>query len=243
MQGKATDPGAHDNPEERERVEALVRSRTAELTELAAYLYRVREEERRALARELHDELGSLLTAAKLDLGFIKSKCVAANPALLDKCTRLAAMLDEAMALKRRIIDHLRPSTLDMLGLSAATRELVDNFAASSQINVRSEIDPDIDTRNDDALAVYRILQEALTNVGRHAEAGEVDVKLVRSGDVLHARVIDNGKGFLSSSNAAGIHGLDEIRERARGLGGKVAVDSHPGSGTTVDVWIPIRSG
>src|SRR4051812_9832527 len=125
VQENASHCDPRENSDEHERIESLVRARTAQLTELAAHLYRVREDERRALARELHDELGSLLTAAKLDLGFIKSKCVAANPALLDKCTRLADMLDQAMAFKRRVIDELRPSTLDMLGLSAATRELV----------------------------------------------------------------------------------------------------------------------
>ena len=224
-------------------VEAGVQSRIAELTRLATYLFQVREDERRDLARELHDELGSLLTAAKLDAGFIKSKCAAANPALLDKCARLADMIDKAMALKRRVIDELRPSTLDMLGLSAATRELVENFAAASKITVRGDIDPDIEARDDNALALYRILQEALANVDRHADAREVEIRLSREGRMLHARVVDNGKGFSPvASGRLTPHGLDAIRERARGLGGRVVIESTPGTGTAVDVWMPVQS-
>jgi signal transduction histidine kinase len=228
--------------DDKERLESMVRVRTAELSELTSYLHKVREDERRSLARELHDELGSILTAAKLDIAFIKSRCAQSNPELVPKCDRIAEMIDQGTALKRRIIDNLRPSTLDMLGLAPAARDLVESFAAESRITVDTEIDEEIVLRNDDALALYRIIQEALANVRQHADASKVSVGLTREGDLIHALVRDDGKGFDPVAlPRSGGHGLSAMRQRIRALGGKFAVNSAPGNGATVDVWLPYR--
>ena len=228
--------------DDKERLESMVRARTTELSEITSYLHKVREDERRSLARELHDELGSILTAAKLDIAFIKSRCAQTMPELVPKCDRIAGVIDQGTALKRRLIDNLRPSTLDMLGLAPAARDLVESFAADAHITVDAEIDEEIVLRNDDALALYRIIQEALANVREHADAAKAWVELKREGDLIHVLVRDDGKGFdpVALSRSGG-HGLSAMRQRVRALGGKFAVNSQPGGGATVEVWLPFR--
>lgn len=222
-------------------VDALA-ARTEELTDLIGYLSRKHEDERRCLARELHDELGSILTAAKLDISFIKSKFAHANPELTAKCERIASMLDQGAALKRRLIDILYPSTLEMLGLAPAVRELVENFSAESKVESTCDVDGDIDHRNNDALSVYRVIQEALDNVARHAQATRVDLTLERAGGELHIAVRDNGTGFDPLAKAfAKSRGLCAIKQRLLALGGRLQIDSAPGAGTRIDAWLPLR--
>ena len=229
-----------------QNIEALVEARTAELTDVIGYLCSTHEDERRNLARELHDELGSILTAAKLDISFIKSKFAGANEEMIAKCERIAAMLDDGAALKRRLIDFLHPSTLAMLGLAPAVRELVENFSAASQVDIECECDVDsdidIDHNNSDALTVYRVIQEALANVARHAKATKVQVTLQRSGDQLHVVVRDNGDGFdpVAVSRAPG-RGLSAMKQRVKALEGTLRIDSAPGNGTVLDAWMPLR--
>jgi signal transduction histidine kinase len=227
--------------DDKEKLESMVRARTAELSELTSYLHKVREDERRSLARELHDELGSILTAAKLDVAFIKSRCAQSNPELVAKCDRIAGMLDQGTALKRRIIDNLRPSTLDMLGLAPAARDLVESFASEERITVDAEIDEEIVLRNDDALTLYRIIQEALANVAKHANATQAWVELGRAGDLVHLLVRDDGKGFDPLSVPQSGHGVAVMRQRIRALGGKFSLTSSSGAGTTIEVWLPLR--
>ena len=228
--------------EDEARLETVVRARTVELSELTAYLHKVREDERRNLARELHDELGSILTAAKLDITFIKSRCAESHPELVPKCDRIAAMLDQGTALKRRLIDNLRPSTLDMLGMAPAVRELVENFASDSHTLAEAEIDGKIIPRNDDALMIYRIIQEALSNVRKYAEASKVQVILERVDDLVRVYVSDNGRGFdpFAARSSAG-HGLAAMRRRIQAIGGKFSVVSSAGAGTELEVWLPFR--
>ena len=228
--------------DEDERLEFMVRARTEELTALSAYLHKAHEEERRSLARELHDELGSILTAAKLDISFIKSKFARANPELIAKCDRIASMLDQGAALKRRLIDILHPSTLDMLGLAPAVRELVENFATESHLETKVEVDAAIVPRNDEALIVYRVLEEALRNIGQHARATSVQVTLECDGSQLHLAVRDDGTGFdpLTAGKNNG-HGLASMKQRIQTMGGEVRVASQPGAGTDVEVWLPFR--
>lgn len=223
-------------------LETMVRARTAELSELAAHLRKLGEQERQHLARQLHDDLGSLLTAAKLDLAYIKSKCAGSHPELAPKFDRIAAMLDQATALKRRLIDSLRPSTLDMLGLASAVRELVENFAAESRITIEATIDGEITIRNDEALATFRIIQEVLGNIRKFADASAVRVLLERVGNQLHLTVRDNGKGFepMEKQHAAG-HGLAAMRQQVHAMDGTLTLISAPGAGAEVEVFLPIR--
>ncbi|MEP7083973.1 MAG: sensor histidine kinase, partial [Betaproteobacteria bacterium] len=224
MDEKTNDESHYEDDHE---VEGLVQARTAELTDVIGYLSSTHEDERRRLARELHDELGSILTAAKLDISFIKSKFGGANKEMIAKCERIASMLDEGAALKRRLIDLLHPSTLEMLGLGSAVRELVENFSEDSKVAIECDVDNDIDHNNSDALTVYRVIQEALANVSRHAKATTVHVTLQRSGDRLHVVVRDDGDGFdpvvLSRPPR---RGLSAMKQRVRALEGTLRVDS-----------------
>ena len=164
---------------ERDRLEPEVAARTAQLKELAQHLQTIREDERSHLARELHDELGALLTAAKLDVARLKSRL--GTSATADAAERLAHLnetLNGGIALKRRIIEDLRPSSLSNLGLVAALEILLREFGARSDIAVRSTISSASSSNRPAQLTVYRLVQEALTNVVKYAKATEVVVTL-----------------------------------------------------------------
>ena len=223
--------------DDNDKLEALVQARTAELSELTTYLHKMREDERRSLARELHDELGAILTAAKLDIAFIKGRCAQAIPELVPKCDRVAGMLDQGTALKRRLIDSLMPSTLEMLGLAPAARDLVETFAGDARVIVDAEIDEEIALPGEDALVLYRIIEEALSNIRKHASASHAWVELGRSGDVAHLLVRDDGRGFDPQGPADGF-GLTGMRERVALLRGDLEVASSAG-GTTISAAIP----
>jgi signal transduction histidine kinase len=150
-------------------------------------------------------------------------------------------MLDQGTALKRRIIDNLRPSTLDMLGLAPAVRDLVETFAGTARITVDAEIDEDIVLRNDDALVLFRVIEEALRNVEQHARATAVWVELRREGDMMRVLVRDNGAGFDPLAPRAAGGGIALMRQRQRARGGKFTVSSSAGNGTVIEAWLPAR--
>ena len=164
---------------ERDTLEETVSSRTAELSDLARHLQTVREDERSHLARELHDELGGLLTAAKLDLARMRSRLVQAGPEVGERVAHLHATLDAGIALKRRIIEDLRPSSLDNLGLVPALRILCQEWSQASDIPVQMDLE-EMTLSPERSLVVYRLVQEALTNIAKYAKATAVRVKLAR---------------------------------------------------------------
>ena len=182
---------------ERDRLEQEVAARTTQLRELAQHLQTIREDERSRLARELHDELGALLTAAKLDVARLKSRLGASASA--DAAERLAHLneaLNGGIALKRRIIEDLRPSSLSNLGLVAALEIQLREFAARSEIKVVDRLEP-VEVSPAAQLTIYRLVQEALTNVVKYAKATEVVVTLAApSGGGALVSVRDNGVGF-----------------------------------------------
>lgn len=224
---------------ERDKLEVLVEHRTSELTDLAQHLQRVREDERGHLARELHDELGGLLTAAKLDVARVKKRVDAAGPDVAERIRHLSQTLDAGIALKRRIIEDLRPSSLGNLGLQRTMEIQCTEFAQRSEIRVQAEI-ADLQLDPERALAVYRVVQEALTNVAKYAQASEVRVLLQRAGDRAQLRVQDNGCGFDPKHVRAGSHGLAGMRFRVRSCGGDLTLRSAPGHGTTIEATLPI---
>ena len=226
----------------RAELESLVRARTAELADLADYLDQAREDERRSLARALHDELGSIFTAARLDVAFIKSRCPASHPELIAKCDRIAAMLDQGAAFKRRIVDRLYPATLDLLGLAPALRELIEDVASAFHIAIAAEIDGDIVERDERALAIYRIVQSALGNVTRDGHATEVHVVLERAGDVLRVCVRDNGAALAPPGAARpGDRDAAAMCQRVEALEGAITMATVPGAGTRIEVRLPLR--
>jgi signal transduction histidine kinase len=224
---------------ERDNLEVQVERRTRELTDLAKHLLRVREEERGHLARELHDELGGLLTAAKLNLARMATRVDGTAPEVAERIRDLRQTLDAGIAVKRRIIEDLRPSSLDTLGLQRTLEIKCEEFAQRSEIRVQTEI-ADFDCDPERALAVYRVVQEALTNVAKYAQAKEVRVVLQRVGERALLRVEDDGRGFDPKLVREGSHGLAGMRYRLRSCGGDLFLRSAPGQGTTIEATLPV---
>ena len=215
-----------------------MRARTASLSALANHLQQVREDERGHLARELHDELGALLTAAKLDLARLKSRIGTSGPEVQERLQHLGATLNQVIALKRRIIEDLRPSALANLGLATALEILAREFSERAGLSVQAQVD---EVRLNDAaqLAVYRLVQESLTNIGKYAQARQVNVRVQPQGAQVVVTVHDDGIGFEPATLGHGGHGLAGMRQRIEALGGQWQVQSTAGQGTTVHAWLP----
>jgi signal transduction histidine kinase len=224
---------------ERDHLEAEVVHRTSELTRLAEDLQTAREDERGRIARELHDELGALLTAAKLDAARLKrSLAEVQSPDINERLTHLTTTLNDGIGLKRRIIEDLRPSSLSNLGLKAAVEILATELGARADLKIKTDIEPfQLDEASE--ITLYRMVQESLTNVAKYADAGEVNVRMVREGDQIIATVRDDGKGFDASRVRGSTHGLVGMRYRVQARGGRLQVSSSPGQGTTVSAVLP----
>jgi signal transduction histidine kinase len=226
------------------RLEALVRKRTAQLTELAQHLQTAREDERHRLARDLHDELGALLTSAKLDAARIKSRLAAPVPLAaeaLERLAHLAGTLDEVIAVNRRIAEDLRPSALAHLGLVATLEILAREFTRSSGVAVHCALQP-VPLAPAAELTAYRLVQEATTNVAKHARAQNVWVTLGMEGGQVRLEVRDDGAGFDTAVPPRSAYGLVGMRYRVEAEHGTLAVDAAPGRGTTIRVTLPPRA-
>jgi signal transduction histidine kinase len=224
--------------QERDLLETQVRERTATLARLATHLQQVREEERGHLARELHDELGALLTAAKLDVARLKSRLgPQATPEVTQRLQHLTETLNSGIALKRRIIEDLRPSSLANLGLTASLEILARECSERTGIEVATRLEP---VHLDEAhqLTVYRVVQESLTNMARYAEARHAEVAVHARGIQVEVVVKDDGKGFAPAGRPS-THGLAGMRHRVEAAGGRLAVESAPGQGTRVVAVLP----
>jgi signal transduction histidine kinase len=236
-----TDEEARRIESERGRLEAEVTARTRQLKELAQHLQTIREDERSRLARELHDELGALLTAAKLDAARLKSRLgKTTTPEILERLAHLNETLNGGIALKRRIIEDLRPSSLSNLGLVAALEILIREFGQRSEVAAKHELEH-VDLSQAAQLTVYRLVQEALTNVAKYAKATEVKVTLAGI-DAEHVRVAvqDDGVGFDSTTHRAATHGLIGMRYRVEAEGGSMRLESTPGKGTLIEAILPV---
>ena len=223
---------------ERENLERQVTTRTGQLTELAQHLQTVREDERSRLARELHDELGALLTAAKLDVARLKSRLGAPTPEVAERLQHLNDALNSGIALKRRIIEDLRPSSLSNLGLTAALDILTREFSQRNEIEVHANLEP-VALSPGGELTVYRMIQEALTNITKYGQATQVEVSLYPSGDEVCVAVRDNGVGFDVDQPRSSAHGLLGMRYRLEAEGGKMRLVSAPGKGTLIEAILP----
>jgi len=226
------------------RLEALVRERTAQLTELAQHLQTAREDERQRLARDMHDELGALLTAAKLDAARIRSRLSAPVPLAgeaLERLSHLTATLDQVIAVKRRISEDLRPSALTHLGLVATLEILAREFTRNSGVAVHCALQP-VPLAPAAELTAYRLVQEATTNVAKHARASNVWLTLGLEGGQVHLEVRDDGSGFDTAVPPRSAYGLVGMRYRVEAEQGTLAVDAAPGRGTTIRVTLPPRA-
>ncbi len=224
---------------ERDRLEQEVRVRTHELTALTRHLETAREDERARLARELHDELGALLTAAKLDVARIRPKLQQSLPEQLPRLAHLVETLNSGIALKRRIIEDLRPSTLSNLGLKAALEILCSEFADRSGLPVATAIEA-LPLSPSAELTAFRLVQESFTNIGKYAHARQVAVTLDIEDSWAHLVVRDDGAGFDTRHMGLKKHGLVGMRYRVEAEQGRLLVESAPGQGTAVQAWLPM---
>ena len=251
MKMKARRRWCHGNPisvrlqATNRRLTTEVLQRTRQLTELTHHLQTAREDERARLARDLHDELGALLTSAKLDTARLRSRLTAgietASPVAEDSLERLAHLtrtLDSVIALKRRITEDLRPSSLDHLGLAVTLQILAREFGTRSGVQVHlaladAPLSPTAET------AAFRIVQESVTNISKYAQATQVWISLGRQGDAVRLTVRDNGMGFDTASPPSQRYGLVGMRFRAEAEHGRLRVDSAPGRGTRITLTLP----
>ena len=223
---------------ERDQLERVVERRTAQLIELTRHLQTAREDERHRLARELHDELGALLTAAKLDAARLKSRIASLAPEALERLNHLVETLNSGIALKRRIIEDLRPSALSNLGLVAALDILGREFGERNGIEVVQRLEP-VALGPSAELTVYRLVQEALTNVTKYAKASQVTIDLHVDGANVQVGVEDDGAGFDPQAMQTSSHGLFGMRYRVEAEGGRLSIDSAPGQGTRIRATLP----
>ena len=223
---------------ERDRLDEQVSQRTHELRELTRHVHRAREDERGRLARDLHDELGALLTAAKLDAARIRSRLGDTNPDAQERLAHLVTMLNEVIALKRRITEDLRPSTLGHLGLKTTLAILVRDFGERSGVQVHCELE-DVTLDASAELALYRLVQEAINNITKHARASNVWVTLGQDERVVTLGIRDDGTGFDIAAPQRSSYGLVGMRFRVDAEGGHMTLRSSPGKGTAIHVRLP----
>ena len=220
-------------------LESLIDARTRELSALSTHLQELSEREKSELARNLHDELGGLLTAAKMDLSWLQSRVP--DPAWQERLAQLGGVLDEAMDLKRRVVEDLRPSLLDHFGLPTALRAYVDSACAKAGLRADLSLPDDgAPMPKETAIALFRIVQEGITNIIRHAGARSVTLRFTLERDTCRFTLSDDGNGFdAADPKFRWSHGIMGMRQRVRALGGQFELESAPGAGTTLRVGVP----
>lgn len=230
-----------DITESRETEAALLESRE-QLRRLSASMNQIQEKERRRIAREIHDELGQRLTALRYDVGLLRTELqTARSVAAQQRIETMFGLIDETIATVRRVATELRPAILDDFGFRAAIEHELCTFAKRTGLATSVLFSPeDLTVQADRATALYRIVQEALTNVARHSGATHVRVSIEERGGRIHAELLDNGRGITDAEvNSRSTLGLVGVRERAYALGGDALIEGFPGAGTRVSVWIP----
>ncbi len=232
---------------ERKQFEAELRKSQADLRSLAGHMDLAREDERTRIAREIHDELGQMLTGFKMDLAWLEKKLASPTPGepflLLSKVQSMFGLLHSMVQTVRRISAELRPGVLDTLGLEAAVEWQVNDF--QQRTGIRCSVSGNL---REDALArpaataLFRVLQESLTNVARHAKASRVNVSMEETNDQVVLQVSDNGTGIAAADlRKGGTFGLLGMRERLSALGGKCDICGEAGRGTIVYVSVPVQ--
>lgn len=226
----------------REAERALLESRE-ELRQLSAHMEAIREEERKRIALEIHDELGQLLTALKMDVSLLKMR-LTDTPDLLGKVADMRELVESTILMVRNVANHLRPAALNF-GLLSALEWLADDFTKRMGISCQLlAIGCEPAVRDSHATAMFRVVQESLTNVARHAGASRVNVTVVCTEETLQIHVCDDGCGFdPAAAGKRDSYGLLGIRERARLIGASLQIDSAPGCGTVISIGIPAKDG
>ncbi|HEY2465025.1 MAG TPA: CHASE3 domain-containing protein [Steroidobacteraceae bacterium] len=224
------------------QLEQQVEARTSELTELSTHLQGVSEQEKSALSRELHDELGGLLVAARMDLSWLQQRMPTTDPSIEQRFKRIHDSLSAGVDLKRRVVEELRPTLLDNMGLFTALRWQFKETCRRTGLRCTETI-PESDPKfsPDAAIGIFRVAQEALTNILKHSEAKSADLFIAMDRDTFTLRITDDGKGIPSGRLATSTsHGLVSMRHRISGLGGTWEVGSPGSGGTRVTARIPL---
>ena len=232
---------AQDITEKLKSADELLQSRD-QLRKLSVHLEEVREEERASISRDLHDELGQQLTGLKMDISWISKKIDAKNKELNERIQKMIGLVDETVKSVRRIASELRPGVLDDLGLTAALDWQTHEFRNRTGIDCKfkSDVNTEI-VDNSISIGVFRIMQEALTNVARHSNATEVMCTLTGDNKEIRLTIGDNGSGIQQANVRKNSLGLLGMRERARMMNGMLAIRSEPGKGTNVELIVPLN--
>ena len=216
--------------------------RTRELASLSAFLQTHYEQEKARLARQLHDELGGILTPAKMDLSWLESR-LGGDAQYRERMARLAALIDQGIDLKRRVIEELHPSLLDHLGLAAAVQWYVDEVCGAAKLESRvtvsklERLNPDLE------IALYRIVQESVTNAVRHSKATKIELVVERTPQGVKLSVLDNGVGIADLDRARkASHGLVGMTHRMRAINGTLDIHSGKGEGTKITAFLPLAA-
>lgn len=214
----------------------------AQISGLVTRIKRAQEEERKRISREVHDELGQMLTALRMDISLIRINFTGANQQLAEHLQKTMELMDKTIKVTRDVATSLRPAVIDM-GIIPALEWLAENFQDQSGISCKLSIDEQILSFDEErSIEIYRIVQESLTNVSRHANATKVRISLLREGDLCSLEILDNGHGFdLNVPRKQRSFGLIGIKERVKMLSGQVTISSMPGQGTCIRVLFPFH--
>ena len=217
-------------------LEQRVSERTIELTNLSRHLLNIREDEKKSIARDLHDEFGSYLTAITMDVSRMRDKISVTDPEQAAKFDRTLSLLTQAIDMKRRMISELRPSILDNLGLGAALEQYIDEWSLNTGIAATFDCSGEFEAVEEGCpIAIFRVFQEALNNIAKHSSATAVHAQVRRSGDWIDLEIADNGIGLPDAARTKlGSHGLLGIRERVLAYRGRLEISRGTTGGTVI---------
>jgi signal transduction histidine kinase len=223
--------------------ELEVKRAQQQLLELSSHIQDAKEQERLRIAREVHDEIGSLLTAIRMDMSWLTQRLPKDNPALSAKAKTIAELVDRAITSASNLAHSLRPGFLDCFGLSAAIEIEAQEFSKRSGVSCTvTKSQDNIELPEAYSITLFRICQETLNNILKHAKAKNVQIEIVRGTDHLEMVISDDGVGFGETArNKPRSFGLRGIQERVAHLGGTLTIASTPGRGTQISIYVPIR--
>lgn len=225
---------------DRKKTEEELKNSLEQLHQLTKHIEEVREDERVAISRELHDDLGQALTAVKIDLASIKQNVT--DMATVLKINTASALVSETIKTVQRITSQLRPQIIEDLGLETAIEWYTKEFEQRNRIKIILDMASDINIPSEASLIIFRIMQEALTNIARHSGATIVNIRLGRSGDTINFRISDNGTGITEDKiNSRKSFGIISMKERALSLGGTFKIFRKDNCFTVIDVMFPLR--
>jgi signal transduction histidine kinase len=221
-----------------------VDARTAELATLSSYLQSVAEREKLALSRDLHDSLGGLLVATKMDVAWLRKRLRVADPELELRFDRIQAALDRGVDFKRRVVENLRPTLLDSMGLFAALRWQFDETCARAGLKCNANLPvEEAELLSEASIALFRVAQESFTNILKHSHATAAELEVSMQNGVFLLSIRDNGRGMrYDESMLRGSHGLSGMRHRIQALGGRWQVLARERGGTEIRVEVPLAS-